>query len=50
MIRCDFHRSHGWETEAGLEEITHGITLALAMFGYGVDWVECMGGLPENLY
>ena len=53
----DFHRvhngliegSHGWETKGGLEGITHGVALALTVFGNDVDWVECMGALPREI-
>jgi len=41
--------SHGWETEGGLEGITHGVALALTVFGHGPDWVECIGALPREL-
>ena len=40
--------SHGWETREGLEGITHGIAAALAVYGHGADWVECMGELPRE--
>lgn len=40
--------SHGWETKSGLEGITHGIAMALAIYGHNVDWVECMGELPRE--
>lgn len=37
---------NGWRTKRGLEGIIHGISLALAVFGPGVEWVEAMGTLP----
>ena len=40
--------ANGWDTESGLEGICHGVALALATFGYGVDWVQCMGNLPQE--
>lgn len=36
----------GWHTKRGLEGIIHGIALARAVFGNGVEWVEAMGTLP----
>ena len=37
---------NGWRSETGLEGISHGVALALATFGYGVESVQCMGELP----
>ena len=41
---------NGLEPTGGLEErlayIIHGISLAIHLFGKGVEWVDCMGALP----
>lgn len=42
------HGTHGWETEGGLEGVTHGIAMALSVYGHGVDWVESMGELSRE--
>ncbi len=39
---------NGWGSKSGLEGITHGVALALATFGYGVEWVQSMGSLPQE--
>lgn len=38
----------GWRSKTGLEGISHSVALALATFGRGVDWVECMGDMPRE--
>ena len=40
--------ANGWGTQSGYEGICHGVAMALATFGYGVDWVQCMGNLPQE--
>jgi predicted dehydrogenase len=40
--------ANGWTSDSGLEGIAHGIAMALATFGFGVDWVEAMGELPQE--
>ena len=42
------HGSHGWENEGGLEGVSHGIAMALAVYGRDVEWVECMGELSRE--
>lgn len=39
---------NGWYSKSGLEGICHGVALALATFGYGVEWVQSMGSLPQE--
>jgi predicted dehydrogenase len=40
--------ANGWLTPGGREGICHSVAMALATFGYGVDWVESMGELPQE--
>lgn len=40
---------NGWLTRSGLEGISHGVAMALATFGHGPDWVECIGELPQEI-
>ncbi len=38
----------GWTSPSGQEGVIHGLTLAQAVFGTGIEWVQSMGSVPNE--